>query len=199
MPWFLEDEESYVDQDWTEWDRVKINEFLFDQLKVDVDGDLGNDWDVQKSPGADGAPANNKGYDPIKPKLTWELRTPNHWSTYKKLLASVQPKPGKKAPVIITVVHPQLVLLKKEKFKIAKIHTLKKSGLQLMTAQFDLLEHFDKPKKIPKVEIFSSNPDTKMTETDGLIDYREKQSLPSKKVMPRDPADGGISKKFREG
>jgi hypothetical protein len=132
-----------------EWDRLIIDDFAFDETEVNVDGDFGNDWDVKKAPGADGAPATNKGYEPCKPKITWVLWLEVHWETYQELLDKVQPRPGKTPPAVITVFHPQLAIVKKSKFKIAKVHTLKKVGPQQLEACFELIEHFDAPKPVP--------------------------------------------------
>ena len=135
------------------WNRLGIGstvEFVFDKTSVTIEGDLGNDWDVKKSPGADGAKATNRGYDPCRPKVVWTLYTAEHFATYQALLEDVQPRPSKQAPVVIEVSHPDLDLHKKRRFRIAKIHLLKKLGPEQKQAQFDLIEYFPEPKKIPK-------------------------------------------------
>jgi hypothetical protein len=142
VPFWAEDPDA--------WDRLEIDIFVFDETKVDIEGDLGNEWDVKKAAGADGAKETNKGYDPCKPKLTWTLYRLEDLSTYEALLTAVQPKPGKTAPPIISVVHPLMQMHKKEKFRIEKIHFLKYLGQQQWQAQFDLLEYFAEPKKVAK-------------------------------------------------
>jgi hypothetical protein len=132
------------------WDRIEIAGFEFADTDVDVDGDLGNDFDVQKAAGADGAPATNKGYDPCKPKVSFALYTKEHFETYQALLAKVQPKPGKTPPPVVDVIHPKLQLVKKQKFKITKLHLPKKNGIGILVAAFDLLEYFPDPKPVPK-------------------------------------------------
>lgn len=143
VPFWLEDTNA--------WDRVAIDGFEFAETQVSVDGDFGNDFDVKKSPGADGAPATNKGYDPAKPKLTWLLYSWDHYLEYEALLKKLAPRPGKtQGAEFVEIVHPQLQLVGKSKFRIARIHMLKKVGPQMMEAQFDLLEWFATPKPIPK-------------------------------------------------
>ena len=132
------------------WDQLAIDEFYFLDTNVEVDGDFGNEWDVKKAAGADGAPATNKGYEPCKPKLTWHLWNETHFTTYASMLEKIQPKPGKTPPPVVEVIHPQFLLVKKTKFRIAKVHTLKHLGKQIMQAQFDLLEYFANPKPVPK-------------------------------------------------
>jgi hypothetical protein len=153
-------------EDTNAWDRVEIGGVEFAETQVDVEGDFGNDWDVKKSPGADGAPATNKGYEPCRPKLTWLLYLWDHFDAYVELLAKVQPRPGKTAPPEIEVVHPQLQLVGKVKFRIVKIHTLKKVGPQMMQAQFDLLEYFPTPKPIPPKPAPKTVPARPFTDSD---------------------------------
>lgn len=131
------------------WDRLEINGFVFDSV-VDVDGDFGNDFDVQKAPGADGATLNNKGVEPIKPSVRWQLYTEEHWGTYEAMIAAIYPYPGKTPLPLLDVQHPQLQLLKKRMFRLARVHTLKKVGPQICEARLDLVEYFAKPKTIKK-------------------------------------------------
>ena len=131
------------------WDRIEINGFEFDETKVDIDGDFGNDFDIKKAPGADGATLTNKGVEPIKPSAKWLLYTSDHWDTYQALIAAVYPYPGKTPLPLLEVIHPQLQLLKKAKFRLQRVHTLKVVGKQILEARFDLVEYFDTPKKVP--------------------------------------------------
>jgi hypothetical protein len=172
---FWDDGASGVDA----WDRLEINSLVFEKTNVEVDGDFGNEWDVKKSPGADGAPATNKGYEPCKPKVSWLLWTIEHFDTYAALLDKVQSKPGKAPPVVLEVIHPQLQLVKKSRFRIAKIHLLKKVGPQQMQACFELLEYFDSPKPIPKPDANVRPPDDKRERAVYDIDFK-----PSKTVKP---------------
>jgi hypothetical protein len=173
---------SYWMDDPDSWDSLEFSgdgwKVLFEGLPVEVDGDFGNDYDVKKSPGADGAPATNKGYDPCKPKVSWTLWTFDHWLAYQELLDRAQPKPGKTPPIVVTVVHPQLQLVKKSRFRIAKINTLKRVGPHMMQAQFELLEFFDAPKVIPKPSSLE-RPEEKRERAIYDIDF-----TPSKKVKP---------------
>jgi hypothetical protein len=132
------------------WDRIEINGFEFAETEVDVDGDFGNDFDVKKAPGADGATLTNKGVEPIKPSVKWTLWKDEHWDIYQALIAKVYPYPGKTPLPLVEVIHPQLQLLKKVQFRLVRVHTLKRVGPQMMQAQFDLLEYFPVPKSIPK-------------------------------------------------
>lgn len=134
-------------QDAGAWDRLEINGFEFD-TEVEIDGDFGNDFDVKKAPGADGATLTNKGVEPIKPQVKWLLYDDTTWDTYQALLAKVYPYPGKTPLPLLEVIHPQLLLLKKTQFRLVRVHTLKKAGPQILRAQFDLLEYFAAPKKI---------------------------------------------------
>jgi hypothetical protein len=135
-------------EDASEWDRVEINGYIFEETKVDIDGDgFGNDFDVQKAAGADGATLNNKGVEPIKPSVKWLIYNEFHWTAYQALVEEIYPYPGKTPLPLVKVVHPQLVLLKKEKFRLARIHPLKPTGNQIMEARLDLVEFFEKAKK----------------------------------------------------
>jgi hypothetical protein len=133
-----------------EWDSLEINGILFEETKVEVDGDFGNDFDIKKAPGADGATLTNKGVEPIKPSIKWVLWTEEHWEAYGALLNEVYPKPGKTPLPLLDVYHPQLQLLSKSRFRLVRVHTLKQVGPQMMEARFDLLEYFAVPKPIPK-------------------------------------------------
>lgn len=175
---------SFDTEDWDSWDRVTIQGVLFDETVVDIDGDLGNDFDVKKAPGADGAPSIDKGYSPCQPKLTWTLWTDEHRAAYRKLLALVQPKPGKQAPPIITVVHPQMTLHKKEKFKIAKLHFLKKVGPQMQQAQFDLIEYFPTPKAIAKPSTTSDTGSLRDKNGNPTLTELRETNKPSKSPRP---------------
>jgi len=187
----------FWDDDIDAWDSLQIEDIKFEELDVTVDGDLGNNFDVKQAPGTDGAPATNKGYERIKPKVLWTMYTDVHWELYQELLAKVQPKPGKAAPVVVTVIHPQLQVLKKEKFEITKISTLKKVGPQMMQAQFDLLEHFPTPKPIPDSRPKAPTDDTPRERAvfDPLFDK------PSNNPKPEGDSDvdGGLAKNFGEG
>lgn len=161
------------------WNRLYIEDIVFDETDVQIDGAFGTNWDVQTAPGTDGPPGINKGYEPVKPKITWMLYTEEHQRSYEFLLSLVQPKPGKQAPkVSVTVVHPLLRMHKKEKFKIALIHLLKPVGGSQMQATWDLIEHFDAPKQIPKAV------DTRATtRTEVALQFRDRET-PSKKLLP---------------
>lgn len=130
------------------WDRIEINGFVFEETKVEVDGDFGNDFDIKKAPGADGATLTNKGVEPIKPQIKWVIYNDAMWGTYQALLAKVYPYPGKTPLPLLEVIHPQLLLLKKAQFRLVRVHTLKPVGPEMMQAQFDLLEYFKQAKKV---------------------------------------------------
>lgn len=151
---------SWLD-DPASWDRIEINGFEFAETKVDVDGDFGNDFDVKKAPGADGATLTNKGVEPIKPTVKWLLYTEEHWATYQEMMKKIYPFPGKTPLPLLEVVHPQLQLLSKLKFRLVRVHTLKPVGPQQVEARLDLLEYFDKPKTPPKPAVV---PDTNGSE-----------------------------------
>lgn len=135
---------------WTEapegWNSLVINETGFTDTKVEVDGELGNEFDVKKAPGSDGATETNKGYEPCKPKVSWVLYTNDHFRDYQALLADVQPKPGKTGPSVVSIFHPQIQLHRKERFYVTKIHFLKHIGSNQMQAVWELLEYFPAPK-----------------------------------------------------
>lgn len=133
------------------WDELYVGDAYFDETNVDIEGTpFGNDFDVKKAPGADGAPNKNKGYNPWKPKLSWLLWTQFHWEQYQVMLALYQPKPGKIAPPVVRFQHPIFDLYKKNRFKIEHVYPLKHTGQGIWLASLDLLEHFDAPKVIPK-------------------------------------------------
>lgn len=149
------------------WDRIDINGFIFHDTSVDVDGDFGNDFDVKKAPGADGATLTNKGVEPIKPSVRWVIYNEVHWLIYQALIAKVYPKPGKTPLPLLEVIHPQLQLLSKLQFRLVRVHTLKKVGPQQLEARFDLLEYFKAPKPVPKPQV---TPATKW-ERERRVDY----------------------------
>src|SRR5689334_1491550 len=90
------------------WDRLEIGGVVFEDTVVEIEGTIENEWDVAKAAGNDGAPAKNKGYAVMRPKVTWTLYNEDHFELYQQLLANIQPKPGKKSAPIVEVVHPQL-------------------------------------------------------------------------------------------
>lgn len=140
VPFWADDPDS--------WSRLEINGFVFEGLPVDVDGDFGNDFDVKKAPGADGATLTNKGVEPIKPSVRWTLYTAEHFAVYQEMIDKVYPHPGKTPLPLLEVIHPQLLILKKSKFRLVRVHTLKKVGPQQKEARFDLLEYFAAPKPV---------------------------------------------------
>jgi hypothetical protein len=163
------------------WDRVEINGFEFAETKVDVDGDFGNDFDIKKAPGADGATLTNKGVEPIKPQLKWELWKLEHFEIYEAMLPKVYPYPGKTPLPLLTIIHPQFQLLKKSQFRLARLHTLKKVGPQIMQAQFDLVEYFAASKTPPKPKTV---PDEKYTRERRQTYDPNFFRLPSKELKP---------------
>lgn len=162
------------------WDSIIINGYKFEETLVEVDGDFGNDFDVKKAPGADGATLTNKGVEPIKPTVKWLIYDDGMWELYQQMLAQVYPYPGKTPLPLLEVIHPQLQLLKKAKFRLVRVHTLKKTGPQIMQAQFDLLEYFAEPKKIPAPS--TTTPTAERTYERAL--YQSELTLPSNNVTP---------------
>ncbi len=148
--------------DWVEdpgaWDRLEISGFVFEATDVEVEGSFGNDFDVKKAPGADGATLVNKGVEPIKPTIRWTLYTSEHAGLYGQAVDKFQPRPGKTPLPLITVIHPQLQHFKKAQFRIVRMHTLKKVGPGMMQAQWDLLEYFAEAKTTPKSDTTPSTP-----------------------------------------
>lgn len=128
------------------WDILRIADWTWSETNVDIDGDFGNELDVQKAAGSDGAPARDKGYEPCKPSVTWTLYTEEHFTQYEGFLLTSQPKPGKTGAQVVVVSHPLLQLYKKERFTVAKIHLLKHQGKGMWQGRVDLVEWFPAPK-----------------------------------------------------
>ena len=166
----------YWDDDPALWNTLYIDEWVWRDTAVDFDGDMGHDWDVQKAPGADGAPATNKGYEPCKPKLTWTLYTREHWGMYQEMLGVAQPKPGKTAPIVVEVSHPLISVHRKVKFRIARVHLLKRMGKGMRQASLDLLEYFAAPKPVPQ-------PPAQRPEREQALETRVIET-PSKTLIP---------------
>lgn len=129
------------------WDILRIADWTWDATSVTVEGDFGNELDVQKAPGSDGAPARDKGYDPCKLQVTWTLYTESHFIQYEGFLATNQPKPGKTGAQVVVISYPLLQMYKKERFTISKIHLLKFLGKGMWQGRVDAVEWFPAPKK----------------------------------------------------
>jgi hypothetical protein len=133
------------------WDEIYVGDAYFNETNVDVEGTpFGNELEVKKGNGADGATNKDKGYVPWKPKLSILIYSQEHWVQYDVLLQLYQPKPGKTGSPVVRITHPIFDLYKKNRFKIEKLHPIRHIGEGKWIAAFDLLEHFDAPKPQPK-------------------------------------------------
>lgn len=133
------------------WDEIYIGDAYFDETNVDIEGTpFGNEFDVKKSKGSDGASITDQGYRPWQPKVSVLLWTQFHWEQYQVLLALYQPQPGKKGTKVVRFQHPIFDLYKKNRFKIEFIYPLKHQGAGKWLMQLDIVEYFEVPKPKPK-------------------------------------------------
>jgi len=129
------------------------------ETNVDVEGQITNDWDIQKSQGADGARTKDNGYQPTKISLSWLLWKPEHWTAHESFMQSAKPRPGKDPKPIIMVVHPQLQALSLVMFRLATLHVPVFKAVDQWEAKLELIEYFADPKPVVAPEAPSAGPD----------------------------------------
>jgi len=139
------------------------------ETNVDFDGDVTNDWDIQKSQGADGARTKDNGYKPAQFSITWLLWNKVHWSAFEAFVQSAKPRPGKDPKPTIMVVHPLLQVYSLVMFRLEKLHLPKFKAVDQWEARVDVIEYFADPKPVqapdkPKVRqptSFTRGPETR--------------------------------------
>ena len=133
------------------WNMVIIADVVFRETDVQVTGSpITNKWDIQKSGTADGAPSKDQGYQPWQPSLQVSIWNQELYEAYVDLLRIAQPRPGKTgSKPIIVVSHPRFQIHGIEKFRLEKLHPLKKVDSYREMMQVDLLQYFPEPKPIP--------------------------------------------------
>lgn len=140
------------------WDGVTIavarsgnsNVYRWENLPVDFDGDVVNDWDVKKAKGADGARATDNGYEAAQFSMKWLLWKSEHFRTYELFVADAKPRAGKEAKPILTIVHPMLAMFGLMVCNLKKCRFPDFKEVDQWEAKVDLVEWSPSPKPVKK-------------------------------------------------
>lgn len=139
------------------WDALTIavtggGTFQWLDLPVDFDGDLVNEYDVQKPKGADGGRAKDLGYIPAQITVKWLICNAKHFDLFQRFVAAVVPKPGLKAKPVISISHPMLQMYGLAKFNVEKTPFLSFKEVDQWEAKLAVVQWFAEPKPTKPAE-----------------------------------------------
>lgn len=127
------------------WDRVQFGSYVVPGLASVTGLTIGQDVDVKKAKGKDGATLEDNGLEPAKFNVEIQLNE-ELWPAFQEVLPNIDPRRPGATRTPIEIVHPATALVNVREIVIRKINIGRPTARSGLKVVFECLQWFPAPK-----------------------------------------------------
>src|SRR5688500_9115126 len=161
------------------WNTVQLGDIILPGVCTVTGFDAGQDVDVKKQKGSDGATLEDNGKDPAEGKIEAQINEAL-WPAWQKIIAKIHPRMPGAARAPREIIHPKPNILGIRDIYVRKISIQGPTARGGMKITIDCIEWCPKPKSVKKA---AGKPDTAAQQSIGAGEYSEDPNELARKMM----------------